>query len=70
MRIAGERIKTARERCGLTQRAVARAIDTTEFRVSKWERSLAQPNAVYLLKLAQALNVDPRELADSEGGDQ
>ncbi len=63
MHISGEKIRAARARRGWTQRQVALAVDTRERQVSLWEVGRAAPSAVYLLRLADALGVHPRELA-------
>jgi transcriptional regulator with XRE-family HTH domain len=48
----GERIVTARRRAGVTQKDIAVRCDTTRQQVGKWEKGIAVPDVVELLKLA------------------
>ena len=59
----GERIKTARERLGLSQTSLAEAVGATQSAVSDLERSVtSEPGAEKLIRLAEALHLDPRFL--------
>ena len=51
-----DRIKTAIEKSGMTQRAVAEKIGTTEQSVSRYVNGERTPRALTLAKLAEVLN--------------
>jgi len=53
----GDRIRSARDRAGLTQRGLAALVDCNAFQVSRWERGAASPRADTCAKLAEALRV-------------
>lgn len=53
-RIDGSRIKQARLKAGLTQAALARAINTTERNIIRWETSANQPRIASVAAIAHA----------------
>jgi DNA-binding XRE family transcriptional regulator len=53
----GERIRTRRERLGLTQRDVANGLQVSAQAVSKWERGENAPDVGVLLALSRLLGV-------------
>ena len=55
-------IATARLAAGLTQARLAEAVGCSEHAINRWERDLFQPSGKNLLKLAEALGRDPKEL--------
>lgn len=67
----GEALRLARERAGLSQTQLARAIGVADGqRVSRWERGEARPrSAGQLATLASALGVTPRQLLATPTGD-
>ena len=54
----GRRIRTLRERAGLTQEDVAEAMNVSRQAVSKWESGLSRPSSENLIRLARLLNVE------------
>src|SRR4030042_3797028 len=54
----GEKLRTVRERKGLTMRAVAKSAGVSESLVSQIERNLISPSIDTLLALAAVLDVD------------
>lgn len=55
-------IATARLAAGLTQAQLAEAVGCSEHAITRWECDLFKPNGKNLLKLAEALKCDPKEL--------
>lgn len=53
----GERIRHLREREGISQAALARAIGATRAAVNAWEMGLSNPNMQSLIELAKYLHV-------------
>ena len=53
----GERLRTARERSGLTQEALAEQLHVTRQTISNWEGGKSLPDIEYLKALAEALNI-------------
>lgn len=51
----GDRLRQLRERQGLTQEDLARAVGTNTGTVSRWERGLGNPQAAQLVQLAETL---------------
>lgn len=57
--IVGENIRFARDEKGMTQRALAVAVDGMEsMSVSRWERGVVMPSTASLLRLAEVLGRD------------
>lgn len=65
----GKRLREIRERRGMTQEDVARAIGTDWMRISRYERGLHLPTADKIVSLARVLRVttDALLLGDPEG---
>ena len=55
--MTAERIKTLRERKGLTQSTLARMIGITRSSVNAWEMGLSTPSTQYLIELSKYFNV-------------
>lgn len=60
----GKRIKSFRERAGLSQKEFAQLINQQNSTVSNWERGLTRPNVDVIADICAALNVPPDELLD------
>ena len=58
----GERLRTARERSGLTQEALAEQLHVTRQTISNWEGGKSLPDIESLKALAAALNVSIEQL--------
>lgn len=52
-----DRIKTLREKSGLTQAEVARILGLTRSGVNAWEMGLSVPSTQYVVELAKKFNV-------------
>jgi DNA-binding XRE family transcriptional regulator len=61
-----ERIKTCRQRCGLTQEQVAEAMNVSRQAVTKWENGSSAPSTQNLFKLAQLFGTTVDFLAQDE----
>lgn len=61
----GSQLKTAREKSGLTQHAVARGLrySTAQF-VSNWERGVSLPPLHVLPRLSELLKISPKACID------
>ena len=62
----GARIRAARDRAGLTQRALAQLLDTDSMLISKWERGVVTPRESSVVAVAQVLGIRSTELLDEE----
>ena len=58
----GEKIKTARERCGFSQRDMADKIPMNQSNYSKLERNMQEPSLTQLRRLCEILSLDPHYL--------
>ena len=54
----GEKLRQARKRRGLTQKALAEAVDAKHNSVSNWEAGKNQPDGETVRRLCQVLEVD------------
>ena len=52
-----EKIKLLREKCGLTQAALAKKLGLTRASINAWEMGLSTPSTPYLVELAQLFHV-------------
>lgn len=59
---AGQRLRTAREQAGLTQLQLAVRIDLTNEEISRLEHGMLAPQILTLIKISQALEIDPERL--------
>ena len=66
----GEMIKHARVKAGLTQSQLAEAVGTTMQNISQYERSIRNPKAATLKKIASALGVSWYELLSDDPHEQ
>lgn len=57
-----EKIKTFREKAGMSQRDLAYAIGVSQSAVAQWETGIAQPTLDNLRKVADILGISPGEL--------
>ena len=55
--MTSERIKTLRERKGLTQSSLAKKLGVTRSSVNAWEMGLSTPSTQYLIELSKFFNV-------------
>ena len=53
----GDKIKNLRKENGMTQDAVAAALDVTRQAVAKWESNQAAPSTTNIMKLAELFQV-------------
>jgi transcriptional regulator with XRE-family HTH domain len=51
-----------REKAGLTQEQLASRLDTTDVTISRWETRKRQPNLDALAAIAEALDIELRDL--------
>lgn len=58
----GERLRSLREKRGLTQQSLAKAIGTEWTQISRYEREVNFPTADRVVTLAQALRTTPNKL--------
>ena len=58
----GTRLRSLRERAGLTQTELAEKVGTDQGHISRWERNLATPDVATVQRLAAALDVYAVEL--------
>lgn len=61
----GQRIKTARQKAGLTQKELGVKLGISYQTVAQWENNLRNPKQETLQKIAKALGVHLRDLSDS-----
>ena len=55
--MTAERIKTIREREGMTQSMLARKLGITRSSVNAWEMGISTPSTPYIIELARIFNV-------------
>ena len=60
--VLGERLRAARKGLGLSQRDLARQLDTAVSTVSDIENALVNPGVLTLMRLAEALNMELSDL--------
>ncbi len=58
----GEVIRAARRATGLTQEAVAHALDVRQSSVSQWERGTTLPRTLHLIGLMRLCGSEPMAL--------
>ena len=61
----GQRIKSAREQTGMTQIELANKLNISYQSIGQWERDIRTPKQSTLIKIAKALGVHLRDLADT-----
>jgi transcriptional regulator with XRE-family HTH domain len=65
-KFAPSRLREARKRKGLSQRALARALGISESRLCNWESGYAQPSAEHLYVLCKVLGCGFEELFEQK----
>jgi transcriptional regulator with XRE-family HTH domain len=55
----GWNLRLARKRAGLSQRELARRIGRDQRRIADWERGRCRPYIDALVRLSEALDIDP-----------
>lgn len=58
----GENIRNIRKSKGLTMKDIANKLDMTEQAISQYERNIRTPNVKLVLKIADILNVSPKQI--------
>ena len=58
----GERLRAARESCGLSREALGEALGRTAQAVATWERGTNRPHRTTLVRLASTLGTTVEEL--------
>ncbi len=53
----GQRLREARKACGLTQKQLALAVNTTDDSIYSWEKGRRQPSVEQIRQLCKTLNV-------------
>lgn len=64
MNTFGENLKTLRELNKLSQKEFANKLNTTQQRVSEWERNKVEPSLYNIIKIIKVLNTTFEELTD------
>lgn len=64
-RVSGSKIKAARLRAGMTQSQLARAAQTSERNIVRWENDQNSPRAGHVAAIAKATGVDQGDLMQS-----
>ena len=57
-----DRIKTLREKAGLTQTQLAKRLGISRSAVNSWEMSLSTPSSIYLVELSRIFSVSTDSL--------
>ncbi len=57
MNTFGKRIKSLRQKMGLTQVELGKMLNVTDLAVTKWESDASLPNTITLIKIADYFNV-------------
>lgn len=63
----GSRIKHYRERAGLSQHGLARAIQANKHSVWRWENSISWPHYEQIEAIAKAVGIEPYQLFEGMG---
>ena len=61
----GDNLKYFRETNGLSQKSFAEKLETTQQRVSEWERNLVEPSLFNVIKITKVLNVSFEDLTEN-----
>ena len=64
MKTFGENLKNERKLAGMSQKAFAEKLNTTQQRVSEWERNKVEPTLTNIVAIVKILNVPFEELID------
>lgn len=60
----GENLKQARTEMGINQKQFAEMLQTTQQRVSEWERGVIEPTLSNIVKIIKVLGISLEELID------
>ena len=60
----GENLKQARTEMGINQKQFAEMLQTTQQRVSEWERGIIEPTLSNIVKIIKVLGISLEELID------
>ena len=60
----GENLKQVRTEMGINQKQFAEMLQTTQQRVSEWERGVIEPTLSNIIKIIKVLGVTLEELID------
>lgn len=60
----GENLKQARTAMGINQKQFAEMLQTTQQRVSEWERGVIEPTLSNIVKIIKVLGISLEELID------
>lgn len=63
-----DRIKTLREKSGMTQSELAKRIGVSRSSVNSWEMSLSTPSSIYLVELSKIFGVSTDYLLSLDDG--
>jgi transcriptional regulator with XRE-family HTH domain len=63
---AGQNIKAAREKAGISQTELAERIGTTRQQIGKYEQDKQDMTVARMLRIAAALGIDPSTLVKPE----
>ena len=66
----GEKLRQARKKRGLTQKALAMAISAKHNSISNWEAGKNQPDSETIRQLCRALEVDPNYFFEADAWSQ
>lgn len=66
MKTFGENLKNERKLAGMSQKAFAEKLNTTQQRVSEWERNKVEPTLTNIIAIVKVLNVPFEELIDEK----
>ncbi|HEU5253493.1 MAG TPA: helix-turn-helix transcriptional regulator [Solirubrobacterales bacterium] len=58
----GWNLRIARQRAGLTQRGLAERMGRSQSRIAEWESAKCLPRTMAIVRLAEALDIEPGEL--------
>lgn len=61
-----QRIRSARVRAGLSQKALAKAIGTSRRHVIRWENGTHKPKPAYAIRIAEATGTTPELFIDED----
>ena len=64
----GDRIKTLREKSGMTQAQLAKRLGVSRNAVNSWEMSLSTPSSIYIAELSKIFGVSTDHLLGLEEG--
>jgi transcriptional regulator with XRE-family HTH domain len=65
----GTRLRSLRERAGLSFKQLADKVGTNEYHIATWERNMVQPEMAIVERLASALGVPSAELLNGRPAD-